>query len=169
MRKVPCPKCRVTEIDSRHSQCINCRNGQPPAKPTPERTVETDITQKQHRNELQRLKGLYEQALDRIGHLEAERGVIDELKAGFDPTISIQPRESSGTSEAVPVLLASDWHTEERVTPAQSNGLNEFDLEIAERRIRNFFQSGLKLIQEHLNPGVAIHHVVLALLGDFIT
>lgn len=91
------------------------------------------------------------------------------MRSGFDTTIRIEPREGSGTSEAIPVIVASDWHAEEIVLPAQVSGLNAFNPEIADARIKRFFQASTNLMRNHLNPGVNIHDVVVFLGGDFIT
>lgn len=83
-------------------------------------------------------------------------------------TLTIKPSEKEGTGEAVAFMVASDWHVEEPVFPGQVNGLNEFNLEIAESRVKQFFQNGLKLFNMTARD-VEIKTIVLALLGDYIT
>lgn len=78
----------------------------------------------------------------------------------------ITPRYSK--SEATAVMVASDWHVEEPVDPESMNGFNEYNLEIAEKRARNFFKNGLYLIKKEMQ-NAKIDNVVLALLGDFIS
>lgn len=80
----------------------------------------------------------------------------------------IKSRKKSGTGEATAVALASDWHPEEIVTLAATNGLNEHNLEIADRKIRAYFEHVVKLIQ-HSRQGSEIRSLVLALLGDFMS
>jgi DNA-binding XRE family transcriptional regulator len=43
--------------------------------------------------------------------------------------------------EVVPVIVASDWHIEETVSAAITNGLNEYNLTIAEDSIKQFFDN----------------------------
>ena len=63
--------------------------------------------------------------------------------------------------------LASDWHIGELVDAATVNGLNSFDLRIAQDRARRFFENSLYLI-DLIRAGTNIPVFVLALLGDFI-
>ena len=72
---------------------------------------------------------------------------------------------SKGVAVVVP---ATDWHVEERISLGTTNGKNEFDLEIAEDRIRKFYQKVLRLIdwQNRLAPVIEIWH---PLLGDLLS
>lgn len=71
-------------------------------------------------------------------------------------------------SESTAILCASDWHIEERIDAATVNGLNEFNLEIAEQSAKNFFSRGVRLI-EVFGKDTDINDVVLWLGGDFIS
>ena len=76
-----------------------------------------------------------------------------ELEASLQIKQAINPFEfdytiSDNQSEATAVVLASDFHLEETVRPETVNGLNKFDLKIAERRVQEFFQNTLKLVQK---------------------
>jgi len=74
----------------------------------------------------------------------------------------------SGKAEAVACMIASDWHIEEPVDPESLNGYNEYNLEIAAQRSRNFFKNGLYLIKKEM-MNAKIDTVLLGLLGDFIS
>jgi hypothetical protein len=142
---------------------------QPMAEPVPAaQALAEDCEKKRQAAEITELRGKYGEAIRLIEQYEREQEWWRVISEGV-VTREITPREGSGTSEATPVIVASDWHCEEIVRGAQVSGLNEFNLDIAERRIVRFFQAALNLIKNHLNPGVNIHDVVLALLGDFIT
>jgi hypothetical protein len=112
------------------------------------------------------LKARYGEALETIDRLEAE---IKDARAVAEPveTFAIRPKAGSGTSEATPVLVASDWHVEEEVG-AEIGGLNVSDLERSQVKATKFFQSGLRLIRL-LAQDVKIDSAILALLGDFIS
>jgi hypothetical protein len=71
-------------------------------------------------------------------------------------------------TESVAVVLASDWHIEERVRPEVVNGLNNFSVNIARKRAEQFFQNTLKLVEKE-RYATKIDTLVLALLGDFIS
>lgn len=168
-----CPKGCGRKCDIYAEQCVSCRyptvavKGAAPL--TPEAQITEDREKAQQRERYAALDRKYQEALKTVERQEAELGYLATLHQDRDTTVRIEPREGSGTSEATPVIVASDWHCEEIVTSAQTNGLNEFNLEIADRRITRFWQSSLNLIKNHLNPGVTIHNVVVGLLGDFIT
>ena len=72
-------------------------------------------------------------------------------------------------SRGVAVIApASDWHVEERIFLAGTNGKNEFNIAEAERRIKQYYQKVLLLIehQNGLAPVVELWH---PLLGDLLT
>ena len=106
----------------------------------------------------------YKEAIKTIQRLRKERDAVVKLKEVMFH--KLKPRKDSG-SGAIAVALASDWHYEELVEPETVNGLNEFNLEVADSRIKLFFQNLLKLIQAK-RGAVEIDTLVLALLGDFI-
>lgn len=79
---------------------------------------------------------------------------------------NIVPVEDS--TEAVAVVLASDWHIEEPVKKASVNGLNEYNLQIAEQRVKEFFVNTVTLLEKE-KIAVKIDTLVLWLGGDFIS
>ena len=69
-----------------------------------------------------------------------------------------------------PIVLASDWHVEELVLPEQIAYRNEYNLQIAERRIRRFFNSIIWFVEHHRASGrISIRDLVLWLGGDLMT
>lgn len=60
-------------------------------------------------------------------------------------------------------LIASDWHAEETVKASTVLGLNEFNLEISEQRIKNFFSNAIYMIKKK-----PVDNLVVGLLGDMI-
>ena len=108
----------------------------------------------------------YQKALDIINAQQKELDAITELKQHIS-TYKINPVKSL-TSEATPIIVASDWHYEELVKPSTINGLNSYNLDIANQRIDRFFQNQLRLINISKRD-VSIPNIVLALLGDFIS
>jgi hypothetical protein len=116
-----------------------------------------------------------------IGDLKRQLGnyqqLVSELEAQLDVASAIGSRKLSKKAlkpvtldqgEAVAVLCASDWHVEETVTSASTNGLNEFNLGIAEDRIRKFFTSAVRLT-EIQRGGCKIEQAVLWLGGDLMS
>jgi hypothetical protein len=82
--------------------------------------------------------------------------------------MDIKPRKTKRENEAVPCLVWSDWHTEEKVDPRSIGGKNKFTLDIAKQRAAHVAQSSLKLIEED-SKRVLINDVAIFILGDFIT
>lgn len=65
-------------------------------------------------------------------------------------------------------LVWSDFHLEEEVKSSKTNGLNKFNLQIAEQRISNCAANSAKLVNE-MGKGERIDNIVLCLLGDFFS
>jgi hypothetical protein len=129
--------------------------------------LRTDRIKKRQEAEKKLLKNKYEEALKVIEGLEAEQEKILQLRNKIS-TFKIQPHKGSKNTEATCVWVASDWHVEERVESKKVNGLNDYDLNIARQRARDFFRYGLRLT-DILARDVEIKTVLLALLGDFIS
>ena len=168
-----CSKCpNKIERQSRTGLCRGCFEATvytpAPAIQTPEQQVQEDREKAKLRTELSDYKGKYAEALKQIEAQDSQLGWLTAIREGVDRTYRILPREGLGTSEVTPIVLASDWHSEEIVKPSSVNGLNEFNLDIFDTRCEKFWQGTLRLIQM-FNKDVQIHSVVLGLLGDFIT
>jgi hypothetical protein len=153
--------------ESKTGLCLPCYTAERRAQ-VPSERLRADRERVATAAELTGLRSKYAEALKTIDRQETALAWLDKIRAGIANTFSIEPHEGSGTSEATPVLVASDWHSEEIVKPAQVSNLNVFNPEICAKRVTKFFQGGLRLIRL-LNQDVKITTVVLALLGDFIT
>jgi hypothetical protein len=118
--------------------------------------------------ELASVRGKYEEALKTIERLEGANEALVGMTANID-SATIKPLfKGDGTSEATVMVVASDWHGEERVDPRRINGLNEANLDIITGRIKQFFQGALRLTRL-LQQDVRIDNMLMALLGDFIS
>jgi len=113
------------------------------------------------------LRSKYKAALGRI---DAERARADAM-AGLR---GIAPHRPSGKPRkatrhlATMVVLLSDWHVEERVDPDTVNGLNDYSLEVADKRIAEL-RERLRVMLEHERRLADIRRVVLWLGGDFLS
>lgn len=136
--------------------------------------VEVARLERDKDNQIASLKSQLAKANSRIRLAEAEietnRNIAEFVKElGGDGGVSHPPykyRKPSGTATAVVCL--NDWHGEEPVDPATINGLNEYNLEIAEQRIKKTGERMLHLLdaQRKLSN---IKDLVVWIGGDIIT
>lgn len=134
--------------------------------PSPHEQIGEDRQRIRAAGELASLKARYKESLNTIDTLEQQLRATNVLRQSVD-VFEITPRMGSGTSEATPVVVLSDWHVEELVG-SEVGGLNRYTPEIATERATTCFQAALRLVRL-LQQDVTINTVVLALLGDFIT
>jgi hypothetical protein len=164
---VKCKRCpKLIGRRTRSGMCSKCYYAWR-AEQVPDAKVLIDRQLKHTRAEHDDLRRKYDAALNSISKLERELSSMGMLGDSID-TYNIKAKHPSKTSEATPILVASDWHIDEVVTLAQTSGLNQFNPEICKQRVDRFWSASLNLIKNHLAPGVTINTVVLALLGDFI-
>lgn len=130
-------------------------------------SLEERRERKQRKSEAYQTQKQFDELIKQNEVLQKDLEASLEMKRGIQP-IFIEKKVGSNDTEAVAVVLASDFHLEEIVKPETVNGLNKFNLSIAEERSKQFFQNALKLlIKEQKNA--KIDTLVLALLGDFIS
>lgn len=129
--------------------------------------VASDADAARLRSELSTLKKKYLAALEQ---LSAEREAVRNLTAlrGIKPKPIARGRSKQKRPDATAVLVLSDWHVEETVDPARCRNLNSFDLDTADRRIRQLVQRASMLI-EHEKSLTDIRRIVVLALGDFIS
>lgn len=108
----------------------------------------------------------YKIALKEIERLQKLVSIKDGVK--IFKNIKIEPSKHSKDNEATAVVLASDWHLEQRVDSSKIIYPNEYNLQIAEKRAKQFFQATVVLLKE-AEQNVKIKNLVLWLGGDFIT
>jgi hypothetical protein len=130
-------------------------------------------TVRQHEKEVAQLKGKLAQSEQKRKQAEADLVTAQEQVEFKDTLIPPKPTaidrppcKASGSATAVIVL--GDWHVEETVDPSTIDGKNEYNLAIAEKRIKSVFTNAVELIE--CERGLSgIKDIVLAVLGDMIT
>lgn len=109
---------------------------------------------------------------EKLAEEKARQKILDYISNIDSEPRSIIPREkASGNREGALVVLASDWHVEEEVLPEEVAGMNQYNLEIAEKRACKFFR-GIKWLLEYHRTGTVryqIKDLILWLGGDLIT
>ncbi len=124
-------------------------------------------TEKAHNAEIAAFRHTLARYDTAVADLEKQLGIALALGTpNPSPAPVVIPRMDK--AEAVAVALASDWHAEETVKSVSTNGLNEYNLHIAEDRIKRFFIKTVRLteIERH---GSKIEDLILWLGGDLMT
>lgn len=131
----------------------------------PEGISEVELLRRKVRALEADLKGEREKVLSD----ESVRRELVGLKGALpEPPDWLIETQKAKRGPGVPCVLASDWHYDEVVDPGQINGVNEYNREIANRRIRSFVEATTDILTQHMvrpeYPGI-----VLALGGDMIS
>lgn len=71
--------------------------------------------------------------------------------------------------EVIAISTISDVHIEEKVPRAIVNNLNEYNLDVAKKRVELYFKRLIYMITQTRKSGFKVDNLVLGLLGDFIT
>lgn len=116
----------------------------------------------QHKRATETLK----EAVQRIGTLETELAAARKL-ASRHSSMTISPRKGSQTSEATAVACLTDVHVGNHITLGQTNGINEYNVNICRDRCKTFFERVVRLTQKE-RQDVHIEELILFLGGDFI-
>lgn len=129
-------------------------------------SVEELQKDRHERSQVQDSKKQIDQLLKRNAELEKLLHIKESVPQY--KSIKIEASKSSGGNEATAVVLASDWHVEQKVDPTKIMYPNEYNLDIAKARAKQFFDATLILLRE-AEQNVKINKLVLWLGGDFIT
>jgi hypothetical protein len=84
------------------------------------------------------------------------------------PWLVSRPSSRSGFS-GIPTMQWSDWHCGEVVLPGEVNGVNEYNWEVAKRRIRKLVENNLDLCFNHMTGDRDYPGLVIQLIGDIIS
>ncbi len=137
------------------------------AKEKPEVTIDDKIAGRHTKNREREEKKLLDSAVVEIELLRKKLDVALELKAN-QKAFPIARFSGKGHGEATAVALASDWHIEEEVRPETVSAMNFYNLEESKRRAEKFFSTLVYLVELE-QKNTKINHLVLGLLGDFIS
>lgn len=152
-RTTPIPE--ATEIDAIHQEHEDVEFGL---------ELKMSSLNDQLRRSAARIKWLERHAIQ----LEQQNQIAAEIDDREVKTFFIPRPKASNSGVGTAFALASDWHVEEKVTLAMTNGLNEHNLEIMKRKATRYFQT-LQMLVDHERKLTKIDDLYLFLLGDFIT
>jgi hypothetical protein len=140
----------------------------PKAKPSA-KALAQDILERKLKQDNLSLKSRLNEAIRQLEQCKIERDTAIRVRGARDYVKPIRPREiSSGLREATWVALASDWHIEERVKPEAVNGVNSYNITIAQRRVERYF-SGVAWLANYHKEYFKLRDGILWLGGDLIT
>lgn len=136
------------------------------AGPTPDDVLNAELQRSKSKVAERQLKIALKAALNRIDEQDQTIGLLTALQERPPQEPGKAPKRTQGTATAI--LVLSDWHVEEPVLPSTVGGLNEFNLEIAEKRADKVFEKCLMLLEDarHLTK---VDELVVGLLGDFVS
>lgn len=110
----------------------------------------------------------YKDALKEIRQLKDELDIfapIVNIAKHYRPLV-IKSKQG-GRGEATAIINVNDWHFEERVDKAAVNGVNEYNLRIAKRRLKAFWASAASLV-DMCRSRSKIDTIIVNILGDMI-
>lgn len=121
------------------------------------------------RSELGEAKRQRDEALDNVRELSDLRGLIGGMTDTpvSPPDWLLSTKAAGAKLPHVPMTIWSDWHAGEVVSLAETNGVNEFNSKIMEKRARLLVSKTIDLCLTH-GPG-NYPGIVVNLLGDFIS
>lgn len=130
--------------------------------------LESDAELARLRAEVASLKGRYKAALAAVDEANERCNTMAGLSS-VKAAKTYKPRASKpSANRATAIAVLSDWHVEETVTFEQTAGQNQFNLDVADKRIAELAER-LGTLIEHERRLVSIDRIVLACLGDFIS
>jgi hypothetical protein len=133
----------------------------------PTSVVPDPVERREKIDENVRLRSENDDLVRRLREANARQKFIDKAAEYRTPPKIISRYAKVGTREMTPVVLASDWHVEEEVQAESIAGRNEYNLEIADERIKRFFRAIVWHVEHHRASGrITIRDLVLWLGGD---
>ena len=121
------------------------------------------------RTDLKGEKDKVRQIRNELEESEGRMEFVRELDCAIDWR-HLERLEAQSGGDATACGVFTDWHLEERVDRATTNGANQYDLKIAEARSKRAFEKFVEMTEwaRHFH-GANIRRAVLFWLGDFMT
>jgi hypothetical protein len=141
--------------------------------PPPQKEIEEKSTVDQRdmlrlKDEISNLKRLLIDAQRDAIDGEAIREILQGIvRAPVEPPNWLIEQKSGAKSSHVPMTIWSDWHCGEVVSLSETNGQNEFNTAIFERRVKRLVEKTIHLCKQH-GPG-NYPGIVINLLGDMVS
>lgn len=128
--------------------------------------AERDAAQKRA---IARLTSQRDRALTELSEVRKALNLVSSIdEAESKPPRWLAPPKSKSGHHATINLLITDTHFDEVVRPEEVDGINAYNREIAEIRLRNAFEGTVKLARNYVS-GVSYDGVCLMLGGDIFS
>lgn len=129
--------------------------------------VENELEVKREKSKIKNLEQKYKSLQEQYEILQESHDIALALNThnGLPKIPKINFERSQ--NEGIPIIQYSDWHVEKRIDRRVLNGLNEFNLDICAKRVKNTYINTVKLIRKE-RQDLKINKVVINLGGDFI-
>lgn len=128
------------------------------------------VERREKTDEVSRLRKEHADLVAQVREFRARQAFLDKITSLHAPPKILSREKRSGLREMTAVVLASDWHVEEPVDPVAVNGRNEYNLEIADKRIKRFTESVIWSVEHHrASKNVVIRDMILWLGGDLMS
>lgn len=107
------------------------------------RATRDELAEHRMRLQAKELEESNERLVQKLHDLEKQNEQLRYMRAlrPVRPVVARKGRGEGRQRQGVPVMLCSDWHVEEPVDAAKVNGLNRYDLEIADKCIDTLAES----------------------------
>jgi hypothetical protein len=162
----PCKQCEASKVTT-----PSLSSSLP--DPLPDLLAE-DLELVKTKESLKSVKSKYSTALQRIDDLQRSLSLalsLNSSQSSFQPDLSSEnpvTYTSKETTEAIPILLWSDWHPGEYVDPKTVNDINTYNIEVFKSRVDALLEEAHRII-EMLRQRFTIDTAVIWLGGDLIT
>lgn len=147
-------------------ELLSCNKIGDKPSPTPKEMVDEDRANRSMKAAIRDYKAKYDHLLMAYEELENRHNDFLLIEKNISPS-PIKARLSNAESEATAFSIWSDWHIDEVVRPEQVHGMNEYNPEVARKRVERLATNFIKLVQKERNS-ISIKDAVIHLGGDFI-
>jgi hypothetical protein len=130
-------------------------------------TLDQELVERQRQAILADYRKRLHELHNRYDSLNQKFDELLQLREFTDVEVFKIEEKNSKKNQAVPIIQFSDWHVEERIDKNVTGGLNEYNPDIARKRVEKLSQNTLKLIKKE-RQDTEISKLVICLGGDFI-
>lgn len=144
-------------------------NDRYPVQLTPREETQQELRERRHKEQIRDLEADKKRLLQELHDREEQLGIFDEIRRQPILPPMFIPREGRGEGkrrQGTPCIVLSDWHVEEPVRPESVNGLNEYNLDIADACIDKCADAFEWLGKD---PRYECREAIIALLGDMLS